>query len=92
MRLIDADRMKSNTPNWLLETDGRRKRMLYDELDWQPTIFETEIIRKAFERVVERLEEARKYSYKDFKDEEMEWRKGLKTAIEIIKEECGISE
>ena len=40
MRVIDADRMKSNTPNWLLETDGTRKRMLYDELDEQPTIIE----------------------------------------------------
>jgi hypothetical protein len=40
MRLIDADRMKQNTPNWLLETDGMRKRMLYDELDWQPTVIE----------------------------------------------------
>lgn len=40
MRLIDADRMKSNTPNWLLETDGTRKRMLYDTLDNQPTVIE----------------------------------------------------
>ena len=40
MRLIDVDRMKSNTPNWLLETDGMRKRMLYDELDEQPTVLE----------------------------------------------------
>ena len=40
MRLIDADRMKGNTPNWLLETDGMRKRMLYDTLDNQPTVIE----------------------------------------------------
>ena len=40
MRLIDADRIKSNTPNWLLETDGMRKRMFYDVLDWQPTVIE----------------------------------------------------
>ena len=40
MRLIDADRMKSNTHNWLLETDGMRKRMFYDELDYQPTVIE----------------------------------------------------
>ena len=40
MRLIDADRMKSNTPNWLLETDGMRERRLYDTLDCQPTAIE----------------------------------------------------
>jgi hypothetical protein len=40
MRVIDADRMKAITPNWLLETDGMRKRMLYDELDRQPTVIE----------------------------------------------------
>lgn len=40
MRLIDADRMKGNTPNWLLETDGMRNRYLHDELDYQPTVIE----------------------------------------------------
>lgn len=40
MRLIDADRMKDNTPNWLLETDGFRKRYLYGELDNQHTVIE----------------------------------------------------
>ena len=40
MRLIDADRMKDNTPNWLLETDGVRERYLHDELDYQPTVIE----------------------------------------------------
>lgn len=43
MRLIDADRMKDNTPNWLLETDGRRTRYLHDELDGQPTVIEGSI-------------------------------------------------
>lgn len=37
MRLIDADRMKSNMPNWLLETDGIRERYLHDEINSQPT-------------------------------------------------------
>ena len=89
MRLIDADRMKQNTPNWLLETDGMRKRMLYDELDFQPTISETEIIRKPFERVVERFEELKNDCdcYGHLK------KKGLVDwTIEIVKEECGISE
>lgn len=40
MRLIDADRIKKNTPNWLLETDGIRNRYLYSELDFQPTVIE----------------------------------------------------
>lgn len=43
MRLIDADRMKGNTPNWLLETDGMRTRYLYDTLDYQPTVIEGEV-------------------------------------------------
>lgn len=43
MRLIDADRMKGNTPNWLLETDGMRTRHLYETLDIQPTVIEGEV-------------------------------------------------
>jgi hypothetical protein len=43
MRLVDADRMKGNTPNWLLETDGIRERYLYDELDHQPTVIEGDV-------------------------------------------------
>lgn len=40
MRLIDADRMKSNTPDWVLESDGMRERRLHAELDHQPTVIE----------------------------------------------------
>ena len=43
--------------------------------------------RKPMERIIERLEEERKYSYENFKDEERAWRKGLRTAIKIVKEE-----
>lgn len=43
MRLIDADRMKGNTPNWLLETDGMRTRYLYETLDYQPTVIEGKV-------------------------------------------------
>lgn len=46
--------------------------------------------RKSMERIVERLEEERKYSYENFKGEERIWRKGLRTAIKIVKEEGGI--
>ena len=54
------------------------------------TLNEKEIIRKPMERIIERLEEERKYSYENFKDEERAWRKGLRTAIKIVKEEGGI--
>ena len=63
---------------------------IVDLIKNQPTLDEKEIIRKAFERVVERLEEERKYSYENFKDEERAWRKGLRTAIKMVKEEGGI--
>lgn len=43
MRLIDADRMKSNTPDYLLETDGMRERRLHATLDCQPTVIEGEV-------------------------------------------------
>jgi len=43
MRLIDADRMKENTPNWLLETDGMRTRYLHPTLDYQPTVIEGDV-------------------------------------------------
>ena len=49
------------------------------------TLNEKEIIRKAFERVVERLE-LLKYRHLPSKTET------IKKAIEIVKEECGISE
>ena len=51
----------------------------------QPTLDEKEIIRKAFERVVERLE-LLKYRHIPSRTETIE------KAIEILKEECGISE
>lgn len=69
-------------------------------VDVQPTLDEKEIIRKSFERVVERLEEAKRIAFltlantgnkmKDIVyDEVMAY---LNTAIEIVKEECGINE
>lgn len=48
MRLIDADRMKGNTLNWLLETDGIRNRYLHNELDSQPSVIEGEVKKAEF--------------------------------------------
>ena len=61
-----------------------------DEIIELPTLDETEIIRKAFERVVERLEEKAESIYKDkSKGSQFVF---LDEAIEIVKEECGINE
>ena len=67
-----------------------------------PTLSETEIIRKPFERVVERLEEnAQKMSeakairpYAKHSPADHRYYKAIsvKKAIEILKEECGINE
>ena len=72
----------------------------------QPTISETEIIRKAFERVVEKMESELKWTRAE-QSIECTRRNGygsplqsknsgkieaLKKAISIVKEECGISE
>lgn len=68
-------------------------------VDVQPTISETEIIRKAFDRVVERLE-AKSQKWADVYNLDFEkghineyadlLREGIGKAIEIVKEECGI--
>ena len=71
------------------ETKAIRKfcSRLQREVELLPTLDETEIIRKAFERVVERLEEEKGR----FNGESAEfWT--YRRAIEIVKEECGISE
>ena len=49
------------------------------------TLNEKEIIRKAFERVVERLEEEKS-------DWNYDYNVPLDNAIKIVKEECGINE
>lgn len=69
---------------------AQEHRHIIHLVEKQPTISETEIIRKAFERVLERLEEDIVITWEhDYlggkKDAFME-------AIEIVKEECGISE
>lgn len=55
----------------------------------QPTVDEKEIIRKPFERVVERLEEKSFDMSFENPDCKAVW---LDRAKEIVKEECGISE
>lgn len=104
MRLIDADYLidliESKTD---LEFDEITEKELVRMIREQPTLDETEIIRKPFERVVERLEEYWK-SHKALEDYEMfngtyiEMKqqemvvKAYEKAIEIVKKECGISE
>ena len=51
-----------------------------------PTLSETEIIRKPFERVMERLKEKAKQRWLVLAE-----RNGYERAIEIVKEECGIN-
>ena len=57
------------------------------------TVDEKEIIRKAFERVVERLEEMEKKALRVQNYDVSFYATGqMHKAIEIVKEECGISE
>jgi hypothetical protein len=65
-------------------------RYLIHLVEKQPTLDEKEIIRKPFERVVERLEEERKKSLQLW-DGNSRY-KGYSKAIKIIEEECGINE
>ena len=71
------------------ETKAIRKfcSRLQREIELLPTLDEKEIIRKAFERVVERLEE-----YRNFEDHDSLDRQCIDRTIEIVKEECEISE
>lgn len=59
--------------------------ILINAIKCQPTLDEKEIIRKPFERVVDRLEELKQNA---FDDESVI----ISDAIEIVKEECGINE
>ncbi len=73
-----------------LSTCKNEKRKEYltiwiNAIKCQPTLDEKEIIRKAFERVVERLKELKTNA---FDDESVI----ISDAIEIVKEECGINE
>lgn len=86
------DSFADNPSNFELEETYAIRRFcfkLQEEMKAQPTLDEKEIIRKPFERVVERLEELKNDCdcYGHLK------KKGLVDwTIEIVKEECGISE
>jgi hypothetical protein len=68
---------------------------LVDDISELPTVDETEIIRKPFERVVERLEEFTEQTYYKSVEGDMyagERNKAYHNAIKTVKEECGINE
>lgn len=78
-------------------------RYLIHLVEKQPTLDEKEIIRKAFERVIKKMEEKEAKNRERAKAELDEMclemfhlykseADGIKEAIEIIKEECGINE
>lgn len=64
---------------------------IVDLIKNQPTVDEKEIIRKVFERVLERLEEKKR---SNDTESDREWGKyiGYVDSIKIVKEEFGISE
>ena len=97
MRLIDINKIDYTEIVECLTTvaitgldEASCEKMINDFINSQPTIDEKEIIRKTVERIVERLEEARKKSLKLW-DGNSRY-KGYSKAIKIVKEECGISE
>lgn len=63
MRLIDADKFKEQVAGACIKNgfgkSVEKASVMLELIDLQPTLNEKEIIRKAFERVVERLEEMR---------------------------------
>lgn len=76
--------------------------MLQSQIELLPTLDEKEIIRKAFERILERLEEITIGGDCRHKCNKYDWTVGAcigecvdyvrSRAIEIVKEECGINE
>ena len=59
----------------------------FEDIQRQPTVSETEIIRKAFERVVQRAE--KEY---DVTNWDRPWAITINRLKDIVKEECGIIE
>lgn len=98
------DSFADNPSNFELEETYAIRRFcfkLQEEMKAQPTLDEKEIIRKPFERVVERLEERKDHIMKEFvltdkakevKSDSLNRINELDGTIEIVKEECGISE
>jgi hypothetical protein len=75
--------------NGLKGTPRSREELyqLIERIEEQPTLDEKEIIRKAFERVVEKLEGLRAKPTETVYDTVL-----VGSIIEIVKEECGINE
>ena len=80
--------------------EGKQAERIQKELE-KIAVDEREIIRKPFERVVERLEERKDHIMKEFvltdkakevKSDSLNRINELDGTIEIVKEECGISE
>ena len=76
--------------------DKALEEIFFTIIDNQPTLDEKEIIRKAFERVVERLEELEEDNTADWQrfhcDDDFGRACAFEQAIKIVKEECGINE
>lgn len=95
-RYIDSDAWVERLKEEREETTNDKRKLylttLINAIDCQPTLDEKEIIRKPFERVVERLEEEKDF----FKYHELDYGVGSYRAfgksIQIVKEECGINE
>ena len=89
------DSFADNPSNFELEETYAIRRFcfkLQEEMKAQPTLDEKEIIRKPFERVVERLNEEKDFFKYDELDYGVGSYKAFGKSIQIIKEECGISE
>lgn len=89
MRLIDVDAI---TDDEIISYLGIRytscKEDIRDMLDEQPTLDEKEIIRKAFERVIEQLNGLMPIRFNGFGKTLIT----VEDVIKILKEECGINE
>ena len=86
------DSFADNPSNFELEETYAIRRFcfkLQEEMKAQPTLDEKEIIRKPFERVVERLEEEAR-NYKDGVLQKLYFETGVARSIQVVKEEGGI--
>lgn len=106
-KYIDEKEWISRLENELKETTNEQRRtylnIWINAIKCQPTLDEKEIIRKTVERIVEKLEQQEKQyneRAKKFAEALHSWEErrnygkacSYAHAIEIVKEECGISE
>ena len=83
---INKDALKNDITANLPQ--GRLKAVYLELVDSQPALDEKEIIRKAFERVVEQLNGLMPIQFNGFGKTLIT----VEDVIKILKEECGISE